>query len=317
MGNPSQPDRELAAIAARQHGNVTRAQLVAAGLTRRQIDHRVSTGRLIRRHTGVYALGHVPLTPISRAAAAVLACGPGAALSHSSAAVLWGMLGHWQYPVEVTVTEQRRVRGIRIHRCTTLTREDITTHWGIRMTSPARTLLQLAPRLSDLSLARAYNDARLANFARPDDLKQILDRVPTHPGAHKLRPHLEIPGGPTRSPLEDRFIDFLRRYDLPLPHVNVRVEGFLVDAVYFEQRLIVELDSVVHHLDRRAFETDRERDATTTVAGFRTVRITDERLTTAPDREADRLRTLLSAAPAAPRSRRPAASPADRPPRCS
>lgn len=154
-------------------------------------------------------------------------------------------------------------------------------------------MLDIAPRLSDISLARAVNEARLTSGLRPAHLEEVLKRYPHHPGTRLLRPFLEHPTGPTRSEFEDRFVAFAREYGLPTPLVNTRVCGFLVDAYFPTERVIVELDGWDFHKSRRSFEDDRDRDATTLAAAILTVRITWERLTGSPDREAARLRAIL------------------------
>lgn len=186
-------------LAGRQHGHVTRSQLLALGLSAKTIDYRVGIGRLISVHAGVYAVGHRPTSPIARAGGAVLACGPGAVLSHASAATLWGMRRSWESPFEITVPSYRRRRGILIHRSKVLIRKDVRVHYGIRVTSPARTLLDMAPRLGDAALARSVNDTRISRQVRLGDLAQLLGRSPRHPGAKYLRGFVESPNGPTRS----------------------------------------------------------------------------------------------------------------------
>lgn len=148
----------MARIAAAQHGYITRSQLVNAGFDRNAIAHRVRTGRLVRAHRGVYAVGHVPHSPHARAMAAVLACGTGAVLSHRAAAALWGLM-RWPRTLEVTGPTDHRVPGIHTHRSRHLS--EVTTHYGIPTTTPARTLLDLATTLDAASLTRAVNDARL------------------------------------------------------------------------------------------------------------------------------------------------------------
>src|ERR1700736_65784 len=151
-------DREIAKLAARQKGYVTWAQLLRLGLSEDQIRGRVRRGLLIKVHRGVYAVGHLPQSPIQRAYAAVLACGPKAVLSHGSAATLWGIFKRWDMPFEITAPTSHRHKGITIHRSRTLHRKDIRTHLGIRATSPAKTILDMAPRLTDKQLTRAIND---------------------------------------------------------------------------------------------------------------------------------------------------------------
>jgi hypothetical protein len=274
----STPDVEVARIAATQHGYVTRSQLLHAGFDRNAIAHRVRTGRLVRAHRGVYAVGHVPPSPYARAMAAVLACGPGAVLSHRSAAALWGLV-RWPRTHEVTAPTDHRVPGIHTHRSRRL--DDVTTHYGIPTTSPARTLLDLAKILDPASLTRAVNDARLRHLLSREDLDGALARRLTSSPTK----------APTRSVLEDAFLAFLDRHGLPRPEVNQRVAGHEVDMLWRPQRLVAELDGRAYHDD---FERDRERDADLLAAGLRVVRVTWRRLTRAEQREAARFAALLS-----------------------
>ena len=213
-------DRRIAALAADQYGYITRAQLLRAGTRRlRRSSTACRRGRLIPVHAGVYAVGHLPVGPVARAFAAVLACGPGALLSHGSAATLWGFNKYWDTPLEVTVVaSQRRRPGIKIHRSRTLTDPDRDCQLGIPVTSPARTALDIAPRLADKRLIRVVNDGRHARVLHLDDLVDVLDRNPTLPGAKRLRHLAETqPDGPTRSELEDAFLAFAKRFALPTP----------------------------------------------------------------------------------------------------
>jgi very-short-patch-repair endonuclease len=285
-------DESIDRLAARQRGYVTRGQLLDAGLGREAIKYRLTNGRLIPIHTGVYAVGHAPLAGVDRAYAALLACGPGALLSHSTAACVWGLDHRWPTPFEVIVENARRRPGIKIHRAT-ITRKDVRRHHGIRVTSPARTVLDIAPRLTDNALARAVNDLRLERFLRIPDLAEVTARLPRHPGACRVRAFTDNPTGPTRSEFEDAFAAFTDAHGLPRPEFNTRVAGYEVDALFTAQKVIVELDGWGYHRSKEAFERDRERDATTLVVGYRTIRITWERMTNRPHREAERLRRIL------------------------
>jgi hypothetical protein len=262
------PDAVLARLAAPQHGMVSRDQLLAAGFTAKAIAYRLKVGRLRRVHRGVYAVGHLPPSPHARAMAAVLACGPRAVLSHRSAAALWAITPPWRGPVEVTARTDRRRPGIDTHRSATLKPQDTTLHYGIPVTTPQRTLDDLKRVLPSHSLTRAVNEARLRNLIR-DDIT------------------------PTRSVLGDEFLRFLDRHGLPRPEVNQRIAGYEVDAIWREQRLVVELDGYTTH--RHTFEQDRERDAHLLTEGFAVLRLTHRRLTEQEQREADRLRVLLAA----------------------
>jgi very-short-patch-repair endonuclease len=229
----------------------------------------------------------------ARAMAAVLACGEAAALSHRAAGALWGMGPRWPRAMDVTVVGHRRRPGIRVHRSPTLADRDVTTHFGIPVTAPARTVLDLADLLDDPSLARAVNEARLAGWLRLHDLAELLARSPGR-ATRRLWPFVGHADGPTRSVFEDAFLAFVERHGLPRPEVNQVVAGHEVDMLWREQRLIVELDSRAHHDGDQPFETDRDRDADLLAVGFPVVRVTWRRLTREPGREAERLAALLS-----------------------
>lgn len=276
-------------LALRQHGNVTRQQLLALGVGSNAIDYRVRKGRLHRVYTGVYAVGRPAQTALERASAAVLACGPGAALSHRAAAAFWGFLKPWPSRFDVIVPGDRRPNGIRTHCAVQLTRRDIRKHQGIRVTSPARTIHDCARTLSDRALARAVNDARLQGHLKLHHLAELLERRPNS----RLTPFIETPDAPTRSEFEDAFLAFCQTHGLPRPTVNTKVAGHEVDALFEAHKLIVELDGYKFHKTRESFESDRDRDADTLAAGCATVRITWRRLLGAPGPEAERLQTIL------------------------
>jgi len=243
----------------------------------------------------VYAVGHAQIAAVARAAAAVLACGPGAVLSHSPAAALWRVRERWEFPLEATVAVDRRRAGIRTHRCTTLARRDVRRQLGIRVTSPARTLLEIAPRLTTTALARAVNDARLTRHLRLAQLDELLSRMPRHPGTRALRAVLEVRQAPTRSAFEDAFPGV--REALWAPHA----------AGEHARRGLGGRRAVrAGATDRRArrlrvppgqgsFEDGRERDPATLAAGHATVRVTWERLHDESHREAARLHQILRA----------------------
>ncbi len=207
--------------------------------------------------------------------------------------VLWGFWKHWDQPFEVTVVVDRRPVGIRVHRCSTLLRRDVSTHHGIRVTSPARTILDMAPQLKPKALTRLINDGRNAKLLTLDDLAEVVDRNPSHAGAPLLRPDLDNPQNPTRSGGEDDFPAFCRRFGLPTPLINTIVHGFEVDAYFPDERLIVELDGWPYHRSRASFEDDRDRDATLLMHGIPTVRITYTRLDHKAERESARLDSIL------------------------
>jgi predicted transcriptional regulator of viral defense system len=294
----------LADLAARQHGLITRAQLREQGLTASAIESRLRRRRLHPVHTGVYALAYRSQTPHARMMAAVLACGRGAAVSHRSAAELWGFGPAWRGAVEVTAPGQRNPRGIIAHRSLTLTAHVATLH-QIPVTTVARTLIDLATVLDDARLGRAINDARIKRLVRLGELAELA----AHSRGRATARLSDLLGQntPTRSVLEDRFLAFVQTHGLPRPEVNQRVAGHEVDALWREQRLVVELDGRAFHDGPATFERDRERDADLLAAGYRVLRITWRRLSTQGDREAGRLRALLGPGPGA---RPPDAAPA-------
>jgi very-short-patch-repair endonuclease len=264
---------------------VSQAQLIAAGLDRHAIAYRRKIGRLHLLHRGVYAVGHRPPSPLAKAMAAVLACGPNAVLSHRSAAALWRIVPRWPSTVDVTAPTKHRLKEICVHRSR---HADTTTHYGIRVTIPARTLVDLADVLTPRQLTRALNEAQVLRLVTPAELTTLLTRYPGR-RTSQLTPQK----GATRSHLEDRFIRFLKRHHLPLPELNQQIAGHEVDAVYREQKLVIELDSRQFHTTPQAFEQDRDRDADLLKAGFSTIRITDDRLKHHATKEANRLETIL------------------------
>lgn len=277
----------VAELAGRQHGMVTRRQLVAAGLDDSAIAYRIRSRRLIRVHRGVFAVGHVPLSPHARTMAAVLACGPQAVASHRSAAALWGLLPPPR-AVDVTAPTKHEHHGIVVHR-SRLANADITRQYDIPATTPARTVLDLADVLSPASLIRAVNELRLGNLLSLDDLARQLGRGRR---TLTLKDLVARPSGPTRSMFEDAFLAFVDRYRLPRPEVNATVAGYEVDMLWRSHWLVAELDGRAYH--EEPFERDREKDADLVTAGYRVVRVTWERLTGRPAREAVRFRTLLA-----------------------
>jgi hypothetical protein len=163
----------------------------------------------------------------------------------------------------------------------------------MRVTSPARTLLDMAPTMTEKALRRRVNEARRAELLTLADLADVAHRFPNHPGVRGLRPLLTVKGGPTRSEWEDEFPAFCKQYDLPEPVMSTNVAGYEADALFPDERIVIELDSWKFHSDPEAFESDRDRDVDRLLAGFLTVRITWERIKHRSHREATRLQELL------------------------
>jgi predicted transcriptional regulator of viral defense system len=290
-------DASIAELAERQHGVVSRRQLLELGLGRQAIARRREAKRLHDVHRGVYAVGYRRLTRLGGWMAAVLACGPGALLSHRPAGVLLGMLDSCPDRVEVTAPRRLAGRdGIRARQASVALDEQ-TVVAGIPVTTPARTLLDLAAVLDPHRLARALERAEALRLTSETSLHALLERHAGRPGAACLRRMLaELVPQHTRSELERRFLTFVEKAGLPRPRTNVWLQlgedWIEVDAVWSDRRLVVELDSRAHHLTREAFERDRERDRRLQAAGWRVARLTDRALR-APG-TSDELRALLS-----------------------
>ncbi|MGH2860028.1 MAG: type IV toxin-antitoxin system AbiEi family antitoxin domain-containing protein [Solirubrobacteraceae bacterium] len=265
-------------LAAEQGGHVTRPQLLDAGLDPRTIERWVTNGNLIRVYRGVYAVGHLQSNPVNAAHAAVLAGGERCALAGAPALVLWSVWRHWPKRLEIVTAGARRPSGLIVHHSSTLLGRDIKRVQGLRVTSPARTLLDTATRLRPDQLTRAINDLRLRDLVSIEDLRDVIARNPSHQAVTLLRPHLEYAQPePTRSVLEDRFLPLLRKHGLPAPQINVHVAGYRVDAYFPKQGLIVELDGWKTHRTKDRFVEDRRQDfAILAATGISTVRLVYE-----------------------------------------
>jgi very-short-patch-repair endonuclease len=299
-------DRRIASLAAAQFGVVSRAQLRVVGVTESGIARRVEAGRLHRVRRGVYAVGHPVLGRHARWLAAVLSCGAGALLSHSSAGSLWGLRPSDATYVDVTVPgpSRRRGAGLRVHRAGHLGADEVATHAGIPVTSAARTILDLAAALSDdRALERVLDRAEVLRLTDVTRLVAVAEAHPGHHGAGRLRRTLaeHTPGTTlTRSDLEERMLALCRNRGLPQPRVNHFVAGLEVDFLFAEQRLVIEADGWAFHRSRAAFERDRERDAALTLAGHRVLRFTDRQVEREPATVAAAITAALGAALSAP-----------------
>jgi very-short-patch-repair endonuclease len=283
-------DLAVAALADRQYGIVSRAQLLALGLTAGAIGRGVRSQRLRPLHRGVYAVGHRALRREAYWLAAVHASGPGAVLSHADAAALWGLRPIRGAVIDVTVPTaggRRARRGVRLHRSAALMpAETTTTDDGIPVTTPARTVLDLAATLPRRGLERALDQAEVLRLFDLAALDATIEAHPGRPGTPLLRAVLhEHHAGTTvtRSELEELFLDLCDRRGIARPQVNVRVAGLEVDFHWPDRSLVVEVDGYRYHGTRRAFERDRARDATLIAAGLRVLRVTHRQLTTRPE----------------------------------
>jgi hypothetical protein len=299
-GVQAHPDRVIAALASRQQGVVARFQLIRLGISASAIEARVRRGALLPLFRGVYAVGHAAVGVWGRRIAAVLALGEDAALSHRSSGASWRMRPADGARFDVTVTRAagRRSRpGIAIHRMA-IEPFEITVVDGLRLTTPARTLLDLAEVVSPRELERAIAAAEGLKLFDLRAVERVLAAHPGRVGAVRLRRVLgaqDLGEDFTRSELERRVLDLCRDFGVPAPQVNAVVAGLEVDFFWPAAGLVVEADSRRHHLTRRAFERDRERDAILLRHGLRVLRLTHARIVGDPASVAADLLALTGA----------------------
>lgn len=282
----------LAARAAEQHGVVSTSQLLAIGLSRTAIGVRVRNGRLHPVHRGVYAVGHGALPLKSRFMAATLACAPAGALGYRSNGAHWAFMS-WDdsHLIEVTVpgSAPRRHPGLRIHRTRLLDPRDVTTREGIRCTTPARTLLDLADELPDKSLRRAVRQAQAMHLTNVRQIADVLTRANGRQGASRLAALIADGPMPTRSDLEDIVLDLIMQAGLRRPEINRRLGRVYPDLRWPDKQLTVECDGATWHSGKLALQDDSERQARLEADGERVLRVTWQQATSQPQQTLKRL----------------------------
>jgi very-short-patch-repair endonuclease len=286
-GVQSATRRSVWAIARAQHGLISRRQLHELGYSDRAIDHRTANGRLHRVRPGVYAVGRPELTRGGVWMAAVLTCGPGAVLSHESAAVLWGIRRSGPQPIDVTVPSGRRPRreGIRVHRRGQLSARHLTREQRIPVTTPIVTLVDVATRQSRERLERSVNEADVLGLTAPFALRAALDgELAGWPGAAILRELLDRHTFVrSDSRLEQRFLRIVRRAGLPTPQTQRRLNGSRVDFYWPELGLVVETDGLRYHRTAAEQAADRRRDQAHLASGLTPLRFTHEQVFKEPE----------------------------------
>jgi very-short-patch-repair endonuclease len=294
-------DSLMITLAAGQQGLVTRAQLLAAGLSRHSIDRRSKSGFLRSLHAGVYLIGPV-LPPRAREHAAVLACG-GGVISHRSAALVREILPQSADDGIVDIVPHDRLQrgrrpGIRAHRIT-LRHDEIATVERLTVTTPARTLLDLAPTLAARDLEQAFATAERAYPDIRARATALLLRYPRRRGTRALRALVQPGFTPafTRSRAEEVLLALLRSGGLAQPETNVLLNGFEVDFFWRSARLVVEVDGFEFHASRPAFNADRQRDIALNSAGLRVIRLSWRQITQQRDRTLVQLAQMLARAP--------------------
>jgi very-short-patch-repair endonuclease len=281
-------DERIAAVAGAQRGQVARWQLRAAGVTEAAIGRRARSGHLIRRHPGVYSVGHLAEIPLGEETAALLACSrprspqvnTPALLSDHSAATLWELRAGRARPIHVTVSYRRQVgnpRDIVVHRSAILLQRDAGIHKGLPVTAPARTLLDIARRLPirDVELALANGLARRLLTER--DVIDVLRRGGGHPGRHALGAVVgqRASGSLTETAAEECLLTLIRQAQLARPRTQHHVLGYRADFAWPELRLIVEVDDYASHGTRAGLVRDRRRDVRLIQAGWTVLRFTN------------------------------------------
>ena len=256
-GKNGSRDLAIAKLADRQHGVVAVWQLLPLGVSRREIERRIESGRLHRVYRGVYAVGHPHLSREGQLMAAVLACGPQAVLSHWSAAEHWELLKTRRPLIAISVAGHRNGhKGLQLHRLRALPPSERTRRGRIPITTVPRTLLDLAATGNTKQLQRAFNEAERRDLLKERAIKETLERHRGRAGMEAFKAVIAAVNPQTRrsrSDLEVAFLELCRCYRLPTPVANSEVEGYEVDMHWPGTRLIVELDTWDYHGDQPDF----------------------------------------------------------------
>jgi hypothetical protein len=283
-------------LAGRQHGVVGRRQLLVLGFSKRAIEHRVRYGRLHPVARGIYAVGWPQPTRERRWMAAVLACGNGAALSHRSAAALWGIGAEKPGRIDVSVRRLCELRhpGLKVRGRPTLREGDIVSRNGIPVTGPVRTLVDLGTELGPIRLERAVNEADKRDLIDPETLRVCLDEYAGQPGAPMLRRLLDKRTFRlSDSDLEIYFRPIATEAGLPPPLSKQIVNRWEVDFYWPDLGLIVETDGLRYHRTPSAQARDAKRDRTHVLAGLTPLRFTHYEIRYEPSQVRDELTAAL------------------------
>jgi very-short-patch-repair endonuclease len=275
--------REIWALVRAQHGVIARPQLLELGMTPAAIRQRRQTGRLHEVHRGIYAVGRRELSRHGELMAAVLACGPGAQLSHQSAAELWRMRGRVEGPIDVAVPGDapRRRPGIAAHRCRHHRRRHLHR---IPVGDPISVLVDLAACLPTEEVEDAVNEADRLDLIRTHRLREALDGESKRPGVGRLKAILDAQTfSRAQNALERRFLALVRTAGVPRPDTQRRLGRYRVDFFWPELGLVVETDSLRHHRTAAEQAVDIGRDQAHARTGLRTLRFTHSQVFHRPD----------------------------------
>src|ERR1700760_93990 len=279
----------------RQHGVLTRQDLLGLGFSADAIKHRVATGRLHQISAGIYAVGRPELTPYGRWMAAVLSCGDGAMLSHRSAAELWGIGREWEGRIDVSIRRHSKIRrrGIKVRARESLPERSVVRRFGIPVTNPTQTLIDLATELKPVRLERAVNQADVHDLVDPETLRRALGGYLGMPGVKTLRTMLDRHTFRlSDSDLEIYFRPLALAAGFPLPLSKQWILGFEVDFHFPDHGLIVETDGLRYHRTPAQQARMVKRDQTHTAAGLRVLRFTHWQIAHAPEEVTEVLRKI-------------------------
>jgi hypothetical protein len=268
--------RAVTGLAMRQGGLVTVAQLKAAGLSRSSVQRETQRGRLLLLRSGVYRVAGAPPDP-SEALRAVLLARPDAVASHRSAASLWALIDDIPEP-EVTLSPAApKLRAVILHRGE-LAPADVRVAGGMRVTSPARTIVDLAAVLPANWVERLLHDSVMRQLCLYEDVRVVLERIGGRgrAGTAVLREMLADTAGD--SPLEARWHRLLCAAGLAPParqyQVVVGGQVFVLDFAWPDVLVAVEVDGYLGHRTRQAFDRDRDKAVALRAAGWTVLPVT-------------------------------------------
>lgn len=282
---------EVARLAELQHGHVHLYQLRAAGIGKNALAHRLRSGRLHATLPCVFLVGRPQSDLLGRMMAPALYCRGGGLVAGRAAAQGWDLLDSTQQlgrdePIEVLLAGRngKRARGVRVHRTSSLARQDVRWRAGIPLTSPARTILDLAATMDELELEAVLSAGLRKSLVRRSQLGDVIERNPRAKGICKLRALLDQTESlhDTRSSYERRYLKLLKAAELPLPITNTWVAKKFVDGVWPDLNLVLEIDGFGVHGERDKFESDRVRDQHLLIAGHHVIRVTARQIDHAP-----------------------------------
>ncbi|MBV8430044.1 MAG: hypothetical protein JO244_02705, partial [Solirubrobacterales bacterium] len=272
------PDERIAAIARLQRGRVARAQLLAAGITARMIHARLATGSFQREHRAVYVVGHTAPIPLGDEAGALLACGERAVLSHYTAALIHKLIPHGDGSLHVTIRGRHgpSLAGVTVHRTKALGGSEVQIIEGLPVTSPARTIFDLASSADTARVERAVEEALTQGMVTEPGLRRLAPTVRGQAGGKLVTAILDAHQEPgiTKSKAERRFRHLMRAAQLPEPRTNFPFHGYSLDCYWPDLGVVVEVQGYRFHSSRKKFERDTRKAATLAAAGLSTSYVT-------------------------------------------